>query len=499
MLSGYGWAPERGEPIGSVTQKNPECFESQQVKIWCGLTQWSIQPKSVVVYDPDYVQVLTNTAHGAVEPERLEAIQANFKAAFPRTERHIFPISSWKHESVEHWTLLVLEAKTKMVRYYETLDKQKKANFEAAAVILQILEFEGKLGRANQVRQLAVECGEAICHYVELEVRQAAAEGWGSVRGFTPQRRREMRSKLGVACTNLQKVQADFKERVQKEEREFEKVERLKDAALGKVQRMRKEIEAIKAVQAAQAADSFSEGADVELVLPPGFAEGEKAKKRQAKPQDPKEFKNMLEKEAVAKKKKDEEEAEKKKTEEKEPEEKGKKPAKKDEKETEKKTKNEEEETEKKKKKKIEEEEAEKKKKKKIEEEEAKKKEKKIEEGDVVVVEKEVSELEYKASELLRKGEKGFEKWLKGLSVERLEEIVTEPQGGGDEDPAWKKYLEWVKEHETIKVCSNCRWYHGCETCSYEHALRYVVRHRKPAKWWLRRVGEIFRAKCSKG
>ena len=70
MMSGYGWAPEREEPIDSVTQKSPECFESQQVKIWCGLTQWSIQPKSVVVYDPDYVQVLTNTAHGAVEPDR---------------------------------------------------------------------------------------------------------------------------------------------------------------------------------------------------------------------------------------------------------------------------------------------------------------------------------------------------------------------------------------------------------------------------------------------
>ena len=57
------------------------------------------------------------------------------------------------------------------------------------------------------------------------------------------------------------------------------------------------------------------------------------------------------------------------------------------------------------------------------------------------------------------------------------------------------EYLKWVKEHERIKVCSSCRWQHGCETCSYEHALRYVVRHRQPAKWWLRRRGEVLRAK----
>ena len=105
-----------------------------------------------------------------------------------------------------------------------------------------------------------------------------------------------------------------------------------------------------------------------------------------------------------------------------------------------------------------------------------------------------MDELEYKASEVLRKGEQGFEKWLKGMSVEKLEEIVTQPEGGDSENTSLKDYLKWVKEHETLKVCSSCRWTHGCETCSYEHALRYAVRHRKPAKWWLRRKGDIFRS-----
>ena len=56
------------------------------------------------------------------------------------------------------------------------------------------------------------------------------------------------------------------------------------------------------------------------------------------------------------------------------------------------------------------------------------------------------------------------------------------------------EYLTWVQEHESLKVCSSCRWQHGCETCSYEHALRYVVRRRQPARWWLRRRGEVLRA-----
>jgi hypothetical protein len=179
MMAGFGWAPEREEDIDSVTQKSPECFENQQVKIWCGLIQWSLLPKSVVIYDPDYIQVLTGTVHGGVEPERLKELGANFKAAFHRYERHIFPISSWKNESVEHWALLVLETTTKKVMYYETLEKMKEANFEAAARIHEIAGFEGEVERVNKVRQVEVECGEALFHYAELELRDATEEGWG--------------------------------------------------------------------------------------------------------------------------------------------------------------------------------------------------------------------------------------------------------------------------------------------------------------------------------
>ena len=68
MMSGFCWAPEWEEPIAPVTLKKPECFENQQVKIWCGLCQWSIEAESAVIYDPEAV-------HGGLEPERLKKSQ----------------------------------------------------------------------------------------------------------------------------------------------------------------------------------------------------------------------------------------------------------------------------------------------------------------------------------------------------------------------------------------------------------------------------------------
>ena len=69
-----------------------------------------------------------------------------------------------------------------MFRYYETLNELKKGNAEAAAILLKVCGFEEvKLERVNLVRQLGEECGEAVIHYVELEVRQAMGEGWGSL------------------------------------------------------------------------------------------------------------------------------------------------------------------------------------------------------------------------------------------------------------------------------------------------------------------------------
>ena len=90
----------------------------------------------------------------------------------------------------------------------------KARNSDAALRIHGIAGFEGKVGRVKKVRQGGVECGEALCHYAELELREGTGEGWGSVQEFTTERRRDLR-----------------------------KIETLKDAAVGKEQRIVKVIE----------------------------------------------------------------------------------------------------------------------------------------------------------------------------------------------------------------------------------------------------------------
>ena len=89
----------------------------------------------------------------------------------------------------------------------------------------------------------------------------------------------------------------------------------------------------------------------------------------------------------------------------------------------------------------------------------------------------------------LKKGEKGYATWLKSLSELELEAIAqklcTSSQGGDD----IKEYLWLSKHRETVQVCSKCRYAHGCETCSYMHALRYVCKWGTPAAWW-KRAGE---------
>ena len=47
-----------------------------------------------------------------------------------------------------------------------------------------------------------------------------------------------------------------------------------------------------------------------------------------------------------------------------------------------------------------------------------------------------------------------------------------------------KEYTEWMRMSEFLKMRGSCKWKHGCACCSYEHAIRYVLRHGKPPPWW---------------
>ena len=33
-------------------------------------------------------------------------------------------------------------------------------------------------------------------------------------------------------------------------------------------------------------------------------------------------------------------------------------------------------------------------------------------------------------------------------------------------------------------LIASCKWKYGCVACSYEHAMKYVLRHGKPPGWW---------------
>ena len=87
---------------------------------------------------------------------------------------------------------------------------------------------------------------------------------------------------------------------------------------------------------------------------------------------------------------------------------------------------------------------------------------------------------------VLRRFDKGFERWLKSLSEKELERAVKQVTGGNENEPDVQGYLQTVASVEhAVRNCAKCR-YSGCEKCTYVWALRYVVRHGKPASWWKR-------------
>ena len=102
-------------------------------------------------------------------------------------------------------------------------------------------------------------------------------------------------------------------------------------------------------------------------------------------------------------------------------------------------------------------------------------------------VEKE-EQLEEEAEEvvILRRIDAGFEKWLGGLSEEKLEQVVSRLMSGHENEQPTREYTECVKSMEhLVRYCSKCRR-QGCEKCDYVKCLRYVVRWQKPADWWKR-------------
>ncbi len=77
-----------------------------------------------------------------------------------------------------------------------------------------------------------------------------------------------MRVKLGSTAGMLQKVQVGWKERLAQEELKQKQMQALKDAAIGKANRLQQEIKEIEAVQRKHATECFWDGEDHALDMP---------------------------------------------------------------------------------------------------------------------------------------------------------------------------------------------------------------------------------------
>ena len=86
-------------------------------------------------------------------------------------------------------------------------------------------------------------------------------------------------------------------------------------------------------------------------------------------------------------------------------------------------------------------------------------------------------------TELLRRFDRGFNKWLNALSEKELEKVVSRVLRNHPNEKTCFEYIECVRSMEgTVRFCNKCRRT-GCEKCDYLKCLRYVVRWQKPADW----------------
>ena len=73
---------------------------------------------------------------------------------------------------------------------------------------------------------------------------------------------------------------------------------------------------------------------------------------------------------------------------------------------------------------------------------------------------------------------------MKKFDEETLEQVVSQMMKGHPLKKDVEAYNDCVRSMvHLVKYCSKCRKC-GCESCSYVHVLKYVVRHQKPAYWW---------------
>jgi len=357
-------------------------------------------------------------------------------------EANVVLIPVFSCEAPRHWTLLALrkQSSTKAeVWYYDTLPSGHGGCKRNAALLLKALEVKETLpARCNVCRQLDVECGYLVCHYMEEHLRHHRGEGWAT-NVWPNNRVKDLKQNVKAWMTTLEGSRIKWAEDKLKEQDQDEKIAKAAvKAAMVALEKAGK-LEALAEAHHKLALKLLEEGKGKETVpLPDGFGvkppptvkvavEGAGAEPKVAAEEHPAAEEAGLELKAAATEETPKEPAEKEpKAEDKEP---PKEPA---------------------------------------------EKEPKAEDKEPVASAEEVVPLAAAAPKAKGKA-KARAATLKLSAEDQVAvEMATESWTEDNLRPQFRS--EFAKAKGGVGVCSKCRWSSGCIRCSEDKAWSYWVR-----------------------
>ena len=470
------WEPEISRPLEAVTQAKPPQLLDEHIWIWSAILEWTFADVSLMRYHPHFLHQFFSA--GGDESEESVRMANGLKRCWLKFEWHLFGLwapSVHAESTLGHWTLLALRrAEPPEIYYFETLSDQHPVCKERAERILKVLELPGEVVRTNNFRQRNDECAACVMHYSEDVVRYASGEGWGSVLGFSKRREHEIRTLMSACVKTLETARLKWVSKFIEEEAKIQMLHKALIKKAGTSETLEQKLAQYKLTMGAAAVAEHCMGDELsDIECPEGFgvdqgkgkgkAKSAFKKKLNKKTKPAAEVKLPLELEpTVAEVAPPAPESDPPAPEVDPP---APEPA---------------------------------------PESDPPAPEVALEvvlpAGPEVVLPAEpvppIDEVAPVAlqpvQELMSKTEKGFNVWLKSLSVNQLQSKIELIYLSEDVRPEIQNYLEFVRSGETLGMCTKCRWA-GCEKCSHEHALRYVLRWHKPASWWKRDAGTILR------
>ena len=189
--------------------------EGCHIQLWLLLLE-QVFPK-LMSYSPELLHIFFSES---VEDEcARNKVQSEIRNSILESGRHLFPVhcpQSAEHPD-GHWTLLSLERKENevSVRYYETLDKVNEVCMSRAKQLLEFFGVEAEVERTNTFRQVADDCVWWVCHYAEVEAREAHCEGLGACFAIgNALRKPQIRQCLKLASEQLEAARTKWLRRM---------------------------------------------------------------------------------------------------------------------------------------------------------------------------------------------------------------------------------------------------------------------------------------------